>query len=32
MQVAGRSILEWIVLNLVGGGVREVWVSVNHLA
>lgn len=32
MQVAGRSILEWIVLNLVGGGVREVWVSVNHMA
>ena len=32
MTVAGRSILEWIVLNLVGDGVREVWVSVNHLA
>ena len=32
MEVAGRSILEWIVLNLVGGGVREVYVSVNHLA
>lgn len=32
MQVAGRSILEWIVLNLVGGGIREVHVSVNHLA
>ena len=32
MEVAGRTILEWIVLNLVGGGVREVYVSVNHLA
>lgn len=32
MEVADRSILEWIVLNLVGGGVRDVSVSVNHLA
>ncbi len=32
MTVAGRSILEWIVLNLVGDGIREVWVSVNHFA
>lgn len=32
LEVAGRSIVEWIVLNLVGGGVRDVWVSVNHLA
>jgi dTDP-glucose pyrophosphorylase len=32
MTVAGRSIVEWIVLNLVGGGVREIYVSVNHLA
>jgi dTDP-glucose pyrophosphorylase len=32
MEVADRSILEWIVLNLVGGGVRDVHVSVNHLA
>lgn len=32
VSVAGRSILEWIVLNLVGGGVREVYISVNHLA
>lgn len=32
LEVAGRSILEWIVLNLVGGGVRDVTVSVNHLA
>jgi dTDP-glucose pyrophosphorylase len=32
MDVAGRSILEWIVLNLVGGGVREVFVAVNHMA
>ena len=32
MEVAGRSILEWIVLNLVGGGIRDIYVSVNHLA
>lgn len=32
MEVADRSILEWIVLNLVGGGVRDIHVSVNHLA
>lgn len=32
MEVAGRTILEWIVLNLVGGGVREIWVSVNYMA
>jgi dTDP-glucose pyrophosphorylase len=32
MTVAGRSIIEWIVLGLVGDGVREIWVSVNYLA
>jgi dTDP-glucose pyrophosphorylase len=32
MEVADRSILEWIVLNLVSGGVRDIHVSVNHLA
>jgi dTDP-glucose pyrophosphorylase len=32
MTVAGRSIIEWIILNLVGDGIREVYVSVNHLA
>lgn len=32
MTVAGRSILEWIILNLVGDGIRRVYVSVNHLA
>jgi dTDP-glucose pyrophosphorylase len=32
VEVAGRSIIEWIVLNLVGGGIRHVYVSVNHLA
>jgi dTDP-glucose pyrophosphorylase len=32
MPVAGRPILEWIVLNLVSGGVRDVFVSVNYLA
>lgn len=32
MRVAGRPILEWIVLNLVSSGIREVYVSVNYLA
>ena len=32
MTVGGRAILDWIVLDLVGGGIREVYVSVNHLA
>jgi dTDP-glucose pyrophosphorylase len=32
MMVAGRTILEWIVLNLVSGGIRDVYVSVNYLA
>lgn len=32
MTVGGRAILDWIVLGLVGDGIREVFVSVNHLA
>jgi dTDP-glucose pyrophosphorylase len=32
MTVAGRSILEWIVLELVGAGITDVWVSVGHMA
>ena len=32
MTVAGRTIIEWIILNLVGGGVREIFVSVNYFA
>lgn len=32
MTVAGRTILDWIILGLVGDGVRDVYVSVNHLA
>ncbi|MEO7754310.1 MAG: nucleotidyltransferase family protein [Terracoccus sp.] len=32
MSVAGRSIIEWIVLGLVGDGIREIYVSVNYLA
>ncbi|MHA3837364.1 nucleotidyltransferase family protein [Terrabacter sp. AAH1] len=32
MTVAGRSIIEWIILNLVGDGIRDVYVSVNYLA
>jgi len=29
--VAGRPILEWIVLNLVGAGIRRIFLTVNHL-
>lgn len=32
MTVGGRAIVDWIVLGLVGDGIREVHVSVNHLA
>ncbi|ADU47781.1 sugar phosphate nucleotidyltransferase [Intrasporangium calvum] len=32
MSVAGRSIIEWIVLGLVGDGIRDIHVSVNYLA
>jgi len=32
MTVAGRTIIEWIILGLVGDGIRHVYVSVNHLA
>ena len=32
MKVAGRSIIEWIVLGLVGDGIRTVYISVNHRA
>lgn len=32
MTVAGRPILDWIILGLVGDGIRRIHVSVNHLA
>ena len=32
MNVAGRSILEWLVLGLAGDGVRDITVAVNYLA
>jgi NDP-sugar pyrophosphorylase family protein len=32
MRVAGRAIIEWIVLNLVSSGIRRLYVSVNYLA
>ncbi len=32
MTVAGRTIVDWIILGLVGDGIRDVYVSVNHLA
>ncbi|GAA6527312.1 sugar phosphate nucleotidyltransferase [Intrasporangium sp. DVR] len=32
MTVAGRSIIEWLILGLVGDGIRDIHVSVNYLA
>ncbi|WP_028642249.1 nucleotidyltransferase family protein [Nocardioides sp. URHA0020] len=32
MRVAGRPIVDWIILGLVGDGIRRIYVSVNHLA
>lgn len=32
LRVAGRPILERIVLHLVGSGIRHVYLSVNHMA
>lgn len=32
MKVAGRSILEWIILGLVGDGIHTIHISVNHRA
>ena len=32
VRVAGRPILERIVLNLVGNGIRKIFISVNYLA
>jgi dTDP-glucose pyrophosphorylase len=32
MTVAGRSIIEWVILGLVGDGITRIAVSVNHLA
>jgi NDP-sugar pyrophosphorylase family protein len=32
MPVAGRPIIEWIILGLVGDGIRTVYVTVNHMA
>jgi len=32
VKVAGRPILERIVLNLVGNGIRQIYISVNYLA
>jgi len=31
MTVAGRAILDWILLNLAGSGIHDVYVSVNYL-
>ncbi|MBN9612244.1 MAG: NTP transferase domain-containing protein, partial [Actinobacteria bacterium] len=32
ITVAGRPIIEWVILQLVGSGIRRISISVNHLA
>lgn len=32
MRVANRPIIEWIILGLVGDGVKDIFISVNHMA
>lgn len=32
VPVAGRPIVEWVILNLLGGGIRTFYISVNYLA
>lgn len=32
MTVAGRPIIEWVILGLVGDGITRISVSVNHMA
>ena len=32
VPIAGRPIIEWVILNLIGGGIRTFYVTVNYLA
>lgn len=32
MTVAGRAIIEWVILRLVNDGITQIFVSVNHMA
>jgi dTDP-glucose pyrophosphorylase len=32
VPIAGRPIIEWVLLNLISGGIRTFYVSVNYLA
>jgi len=32
VPVAGRPIIEWVLLNLISGGIRTFYISVNYLA
>jgi dTDP-glucose pyrophosphorylase len=32
VPIAGRPIIEWVILNLVSGGVSTIYVTVNYLA
>lgn len=32
VPVAGRPVIDWVLLNLVGGGLSDIFVSVNHFA
>ena len=32
VEVAGRSVIDWVLLGLVGAGIRDITITVNHLA
>lgn len=32
VPIAGRPIIEWVLLNLISGGIRTFYISVNYLA
>ncbi|WP_425956288.1 nucleotidyltransferase family protein [Xylanimonas sp. McL0601] len=32
VPIAGRPIIEWVILNLISGGIRTFYISVNYLA
>lgn len=32
VPIAGRPIIEWVLLNLISGGIRTCYISVNYLA
>lgn len=32
VPIAGRPIIEWVLLNLIGGGIRTFYITVNYMA